>query len=178
MPLQPSGRPSAAYVAHLTADSAVPFWLPWPLLRGWVVTALLHCADDVAGVRATATVVSGPSPLGGPADLTLVAEEPGVGLGSWLAGLPGPDPGDRLGGPPHAKLDVSGHPAPMWSVPTPADRAAYVGESGGRWLWAVLRPQDAGVLLLEDLGVADLRVLGREADLLPYGAPPPWLAGS
>jgi hypothetical protein len=33
-------------------------------------------------------------------------------------------------------------------------------------------------MLLEDLAVADLRDLGREADLLPYGALPPWLAAS
>lgn len=177
-PLQPPGRPSAAYVAHLVNESAVPMWVPWPLPKGWVVSALLHCADDVSGVRATATVVSGPNPLGGPADLTLVAEEPGIGLGAWLAGLPGPDPGTDLGGTPHARFEVTGHPAPLWSLPTPPDRAAYVGESGGRWLWAVLRPQTAGAMLLEDLAVADLRDLGREADLLPYGALPPWLAAS
>jgi hypothetical protein len=32
------------------------------------------------------------------------------------------------------------------------------------------------VVLLEDVPVADLRGLGLEADLLPYGTPPPWLA--
>ena len=39
----------------------------------------------------------------------------------------------------------------------------------------ILRPQSAGILLIEDLPVADLRTLGHEADLLPYGTPPPWL---
>jgi hypothetical protein len=34
------------------------------------------------------------------------------------------------------------------------------------------------VLLLEDLQLSDLRSLGHEADLLPYGTPPPWLVGS
>lgn len=42
--------------------------------------------DERTGARATAVALAGPSPLGGPADLVLVAEEPGVGLGARLAG--------------------------------------------------------------------------------------------
>lgn len=64
---------------------------------------------------------------------------------------------------------------PLWFVEGPADRAVYAGHWGGSWLWAILYPQTAGVLLLEDVEVVDLRDLGHEADLLPYGTPPPWL---
>lgn len=177
-PLQPPGRPGADYLRHVAEHSGVPVWLPWPLPKGWVVSGAVRAGDDAEGVRATATALSGPNPLGGPGDMVVVAEEPGVGLGARFAGLPGPDPGSVVGnGPPHARLSVSGHEAPLWCVDSPPDRAAYVGESYGRWLWMVLRPQTAGALLLEDLGVADARDLGHEVDLIPYGALSPWLAG-
>jgi hypothetical protein len=113
--------------------------------------------------------------MGGPADLMFVAEEPGVGLGARFAGVEGADPGAAVQQEPHAKLEVESRPVPLWWVDCPGDRAVYVGQWRGRWLWAVLRPQSAGVMLLEDLPVADLRDLGHEADLLPYGTPPPWL---
>jgi hypothetical protein len=140
-----------------------------------VVGAILHAGDEVSGVRATGVVTSGPNPMGGPADLMFVAEEPGVGLGARFAGVEGADPGAAVQQEPHAKLEVENRPVPLWWVDCPGDRAVYVGQWRGRWLWAVLRPQSAGVMLVEDLPVADLRDLGHEADLLPYGTPPPWL---
>jgi hypothetical protein len=173
--LHPVTVPSARLARQLGERSAVPLWLPWPMPRGWVVGAVIHAGDDVSGVRATGVVVSGPNPLGGPADLLLVAEEPGVGLGGRYAGVEGGDPGDAVKKEPHARLEFDSRPVPLWWVDSPADRAVYVGQWAGRWLWAVLRPQSAGVLLIEDLPVADLRTLGHEADLLPYGTPPPWL---
>lgn len=175
LPLQPIAVPSARLARQLGERSVVPLWIPWPLPRGWVVGAVIHAGDDASGVCATGVVVSGPNPLGGPADLLLVAEEPGVGLGARYAGLPGPDPGNAVEQDPHARLEFESRPVPLWWVDSPADRAVYVGQWGGRWLWAVLRPQSAGILLLEDLPVTDLRSLGHEADLLPYGTPPPWL---
>jgi len=105
-----------------------------------------------------------------------VAEEQGVGLGARFAGMRGADPGTVVQREPQAKLEVKGRPVPLWWVDSEGDRAVYVGQWGGRWLWAILRPQSAGVVLLEDVPVADLRGLGLEADLLPYGTPPPWLA--
>lgn len=175
-PLQPLATPSPQLARQLGERSAVPLWLPWPLLRNWVIGAVGHAGDDVSGVQATVVVISGPNPLGGPSDLVLIAEEMGVGLGARFAGVPGPDPGQAVTGQPHAKVEVAGHQVPLWCLPSPDDRAAYAGQWRGQWLWAVLRPQSAGALLLEDLRLADLRSLGHEADLLPYGTPPLWLA--
>lgn len=151
-------------------------WLPWPLPRGWVVGAVLHAGDEIAGIRATGVVISGPSPLGGPADLVLIGEEPGAGLGAGLAGLNGPDPGSAVDGEPQARVEVHHRAVPLWFVDGPQELAVYAGPWGDTWLWAILSPPSAGVLLLEDVSVVDLRDLGHEADLLPYGSPPPWVA--
>ncbi|QSB14070.1 hypothetical protein JQS43_21440 [Natronosporangium hydrolyticum] len=152
-----------------------PLWCPWPLPPGWTVTGVGWAGDDRAGARATVLAASGPAPLlDGPADLLLVAEAPGVGLASRYAGLTERDPGPLLaeamaGSPPHAKVRTERHPTPLWSVPAPADRSAYVGEANGIWLVAVAWPASAGYLLADDLALADL------VDWLPpelvYGAP-------
>jgi hypothetical protein len=151
-------------------------WVPWPLPTAWVITGYAHAGDDRTGGVATVVGCSGPAPLGGAADLVLVAESPGVGLGARLAGLPGPDPGDGFDdGPPHAKLDAAGHPTPMWNVDAGPGKAVYVGEAKAAWIWAILWPSAAGVLLLENLGLDDLvdRIDGIE---MPYGALMPRLA--
>ncbi len=109
-------------------------------------------------------------------ELVLVAEEPGVGLGARYAGLPGPDPGFVAEGQAHAKVLAAGHPTALWWVDGSPDRATYVGEAMGNWLWAVLWPADsAGALLLEDLILTDLREVRPEIDLLPLGALSPRL---
>jgi hypothetical protein len=150
-------------------------WVPWPLPTAWVITGYAHAGDDRTGGVATVVGCSGPAPLGGAADLVLVAESPGVGLGARLAGLPGADPGDGFDdGPPHAKLDAAGHPTAMWNVDAGPGRAVYVGEAKAAWIWLILWPSEAGVLLLENLGLDDLvdRIDGIE---MPYGAVMPRL---
>jgi len=164
-------------------DGAVgtPLWCPWPLLPGWTMTGLGWVGDDRQGIRASVVACSGPAPLqGGPADLLLVAEEPGVGLGTRLAGIPGPDPGPfveaELGATPHAKVRAGGWPAALWAVKSAEDRCAYVGEAKGMWLYLVAWPAGAGYLLAEELTLVDL------VDTLPgqlvYGAPSPYLHGA
>lgn len=168
---------------------AAPLWCPWPLLPGWTMTGVAWAGDDRTGVHATAVACSGPAPLGGgPADIVLVAEEPCVGLGTRFAGIAGPDPGPLLAaamvgtGRPtadstaaHAKIKVRGHPTPLWSVKSPADRSAYVGEARGMWLYAITWPASAGYLLAEHVVLHDL------SEWLPpelvYGAPSPYLHG-
>lgn len=174
-PLADVTPPNPAATRQLGQRSSVPLWLPWPLPRGWVVGAVLHAGDDAAGVQATGVVLSGPNPLGGPGDLLLVSEEQGVGLGAGFAGTDGPDPGSVVEGEPHGRIAVQGRTVPLWWVPGAPDRAVYVGQWGGRWLWAVLYPASAGALLLEEIELVDVRDLGHEVDLLPYGTPPPWL---
>jgi hypothetical protein len=144
-------------------------------MRGWVIGAVLHAGDEPSGVRATAVAISGPNPFGGAADLVIVAEEQGVGLGAGLAGVDGPDPGAAVEVEPQARIEVGGRLTPLWCVHGKPDLAVYAGQSAGRWLWMVLYPETAGALLLEDLVLEDLRDLGHEADMLPYGTPPPWL---
>lgn len=161
---------------NLRAKAAAPLWMPWPLPAGWVVTGFAYAGDERTGAVATVVGCSGPAPLGGAADLLLVAESPGVGLGARLAGLRGPDPGEGFDdGPPHAKLDAAGHPTPMWNVEVDADVAVYVGEAKADWIWALLWPAAAGVLLLENFGLRDLAERSNGADA-PFGALMPRLA--
>lgn len=131
--------------------------------------------DEVAGVNAVATVLSGPNPLGGPAEMLVLAEEPGVGLGARLAGLTGIDPGDVVDGAPYHHVHISSHPMPLWLVPGDGDQAVVVGERDLVWVWIVVRPAAAGVLLVERLSMADVRQMGEEVRLLPYGARSAWL---
>jgi len=160
---------------HVREQAVVPVWLPVPLLLGWTVTGAGYAGDERSGGRATALACTGPAPLGGAADLVLVAEELGVGLGAGLAGLPSPDPGANVSGPPAAKIEAAGHPTPLWTVAAPDDRSVFVGEAKGLWLWAVLWPAAAGYLLAEHVSLHDLR------DHIPLdlvvGAPSPYLAG-
>ncbi|GGU08368.1 hypothetical protein GCM10010208_35950 [Actinomadura livida] len=180
LPRQPSKRPGPDGLAAVLRDARVPVWTPWPLPLGWLVTGFATVGDDRSGARATAVALSGPGLLAGPADMVLIAEEPGIGLGAHYAGLDGSDPGEVFDAPPHVKLDVSGpaatcgHSVPMWTVNGQADRAVFVGEAMGHWLWVVLWPADAGVLLLERQTLLDLREPGMELDL-PYGAYSPRL---
>jgi hypothetical protein len=180
----------AEHINHEIAETAsaeaargpvhMPLWCLWPLPAGWTMTGVGWAGDDRTGVRATVVACSGPSPLGGgPADILLVAEEPGIGLGTRFAGIPGPDAGPYLAHVmsqvPHAKVKAGGHPAPLWSVKSPEDRCAYAGEAKGVWLYAVTWPASAGYLLADDVVLHDL------AEWLPtelvYGAPSPYLHG-
>jgi hypothetical protein len=108
----------------------------------------------------------------------LVAEEPGVGLGAGLAGLDLADPGPRLWDlPSTAKVHADGHPTPLWVAGHPEDRAAFVGEAEGLWLWAVMWPADTGHLVAEDLNLVDLRHHGEHFEV-PCGALSPHLPRS
>jgi hypothetical protein len=150
-------------VALVIDRAAVPVWMPHGLPRGWVCSGLGYAGDERRGARATVTSVSGPSPLGGPAELLLVAEEPGVGLGARHAGLDEPDPGEGFdAGPPDAKVLAALHPTALWSVPTAEDRAVFVGEAKGLWLWAVVWPAAAGIVMYEPVTLNDLRDGGGE----------------
>ena len=97
-PLLPAFSPSRDGLDGLLhrlrpGTAGVPVWLPWPLPVGWLVAGFAGAGDERTGVRACAVALAGPNPLGGPADMVVVAEEPGVGLGAALAGLDSVDPG-------------------------------------------------------------------------------------
>jgi hypothetical protein len=143
---------------------------------GWLVTGFAGAGDDRTGTRACVVALSGPNPVGGPGEMLLISEEPGVGLGARFAGLPGPDPGESFAtGAPHALVRFGHHEFPLWHTGAP-DRAAFAGEVLATWLWVVLWPATAGVLLVEDLPLRDLRDPGQDLDL-PFGAASPRLPG-
>ncbi len=175
-PLHVLSRVSPDVVAQAAARSGVPLWTPWPLLPGWTVTGLAQAGDERAPSRAAVLALSGPCPLGGPADLLLVAEEPGVGLGARYAGIESLDPGDVVAGPPEAKVEAAGHPTALWRSDSAGDRVAFVGEALGIWLWAVLWPPAAELVLLEHVILHDLRAGGPALLDLPVGAPSSRLA--
>jgi hypothetical protein len=176
------GSVRAKVKSHTGSSDPIPLWCPWPALPGWMVTGVGWVGDDRSGVRATVVACSGPAPLQrGPADIVLVAEEPGIGLGTRFAGIPGPDPGpyleqDLATTAAHAKVKADGWPTGLWSVKSAEDRSAYVGEARGLWLYAVAWPAAAGYLLAEDLVLHDL-VEDLPSELV-YGAPSPYLHGA
>jgi hypothetical protein len=156
---------------QLAGAAAVPVWVAAPMPVHWYVGGVGWAGDDRTGARSVALATAGPSPVGGPADMVLIAETPGAGLGARLAGIPGTDPGHALDTQPEAKVEAAGHPTAMWSVRSPPDRAAFVGEAGGVWLWLVLWPADAAMLLLENLVLEDLREQPALRSRLVFGAP-------
>jgi hypothetical protein len=177
LPLRRWTRVTPELLAQAAAKARVPVWSPLPLLAGWTVTGLALAGDERGGARATALALAGPSPLGGPADLLLIAEEPGVGLGARLAGGDGVDPGDVTQGAPDAKVEAAHHPTALWRCHSAADRVAFVGEALGVWLYAVLWPPAAELVLLEHVVLHDLRSEAHAGMELPVGAPTARLGG-
>lgn len=174
VPLHPVHRPSRDGLLGLLRTAAVPVWVPWPLPAGWLVTGFAGAGDERSGARACVVALSGPNPVGGPGEMLVTAEEPGIGLGAYLAGLPGPDPGDAFAvKTPNASVRFGSHECPLWAVDAP-DRAVFAGEAMGNWLWIVLWPDTAGLLLVEPLTFRDLRDPGQHLDL-PFGALSPRL---
>jgi hypothetical protein len=165
-------------VQHVVDRAGVPLWLPEGLPHGWLCCGIGYAGDERTGARATVTGMAGPNPLGGGAELLIVAEEPGVGLGARHAGLSEPDPGAGFdAGPPHAKVFAASHPTALWSVPGADDRAVFVGEAKGQWLWAVVWPASAGVLMYEEVTLSDARDRTTLLDL-EFGTPSPRLTAA
>lgn len=175
--------PTTAWLKDLASRAVVPVWMPWPLPLGWLLTGLAEAGPDRGASVATVVACSGPNPAPNPqmpaehaSDLLLVAEMPGVGLGAHLAGLPHVDPGDAVAtGRPDVKVRAQGQHTPLWHVDGADDRVAFVGESRGVWLWVLLWPASAAVLLLEPLELSDVREGGPALEP-PTGAPSPRLA--
>jgi hypothetical protein len=165
----------AEALSHVVTRARVPVWLPHPSPAGWVCSGVGFAGDERTGARATVTAMCGPGPLGGAADLLVVAEEPGVGLGARYAGLSEPDPGDGVGhGQPDTRIFAAGHLTPMWSVPSDENRAVFVGEAKATWLWLLVWPAAAGVMVYYDTVLVDL--CEKPADLEPdFGSVTPRL---
>ncbi len=171
--------PEATYEAfgeHLASSRQFPTYLPWPMSPGWSVTDFATVADGEDRTRATLTCTSGTSELDGPVDVLVVAEEAGTGLGARCAGSRYDDPGSEIGHrPPTARIRIERQTVNLWDVSTSAsdgefDRSVVAGEAAGRWLWIVLRPASALLLLRDDWILRDVSHVGPQLVELPFGA--------
>ena len=166
-----------AFVDHLGEADGFPTYLPWPMSPGWSVTDFAVATGDRPW--ATATCVSGTSELDGPVDVFVVAEEPGTGLGARCAGIDRSDPGREVGdGQPTVRVRIGSQAVPLWAVSTSSaddrfDRSVFVGEADGRWLWLVLRPASAMLLLRDDWILRDVSSVGPPLVEMPFGGPRP-----
>ena len=159
---------SGQELPDLLRSAVVPVWLPWPLPTGWLVTGFAGAGQDRGDTRGSVVALSGPNPFGGHGQMLVISEETGLGLGAGFAGLTGPDPGaDFAAGPPHAFVQFDNHDFPLWHVDAPR-RAVFAGAAAGHWLWLVLWPDTAGLLMARPLPLRDLRDRGHEL-VLPYG---------
>ncbi len=182
-PTVPLWRPEEAsydsFARHLNAAGAFPTYLPWPLGPGWHVSDFGVVSESGRHTRATLTCSSGTSDLDGPVDVFVIAEEPGTGLGSRVAGTAGRDPGTAVGeGTPMAKVRIGHKTVPVWAVSTSGadeefNRFVVAGEFAGRWLWLVLRPASAVLMLRDDWILRDVSGLGPPLVETSFGGPPP-----
>lgn len=178
----PLWRPEAAsydaFTAHLQRAAGFPTYLPWPMGSGWRVSDFGVVAGD-DGPAATVTCVSGTTGPDGRVDVLVVVEEPGVGLGGRCAGLDGTDPGADFGqGPPTVRVRVGSQGVALWPVSTAAaevelDRSVVAGEVTGRWLWLVLHPASAVLLLADEWWLRDVADDGPHLVEMPCEGPGP-----
>ncbi len=196
-PIDPLWRPAEAdydsFAELVGRIDDIPTYLPWPMSPGWSI-ADFGCVGTEDRVRATVTSTVGTSDLDGEVEVTIVSEDPGIGLGARCAGTSYDDPGPQISnGPPSIRVRAGGRTVPMWLVEdaggtpsferelTVADltandvlaRAVFAGEADGRWLWLVMRPASAALLLHDDWLLADVTGFGPEALEMPFGGPRP-----
>jgi hypothetical protein len=167
-----------AFAEHLVLSRPLPTWAPWPLPPAWQLTDFGCVGLEGSAAQASFASVAGPSDPDGIVEVSVVTEEPGVGLGARCGGVSHTDPGREAGvGAPPTRIRVDGTSVPMWLVPTGVDggtldRAVLAGESRGRWLWLVVRPASAALLLGEMAPLVDLSALGPELVTAPFGRVP------
>ena len=181
--IDPLWRPGESsyetFTEHLRAAGGFPTYLPWPMSPGWRVTDFAVVGADPDRTRATMTCCSGTSQLDGPVDVIVVTEETGTGFGSRIAGTVHDDPGSDIGeGPPAVKVRIDSQVVNLWPVSTSAasvewDRSVVAGEARGRWLWLVLRPASAMLLLRDDWILRDISSAGPQLVEMPFGGPAP-----
>lgn len=181
--IEPLWRPEVAsydtFADHLRASRGFPTLLPWPMSPGWSVTDFAVVGDDPQRARATMTCCSGSSDLDGPVDVLIVTEEIGTGLGGRCAGTGRDDPDPEMGaGASVVRVRVDGQLVKLWPVSVSSssgdwDRSVVAGEAAGRWLWMVLRPASAMLLLRDDWILRDVSGLGPHLVELPFGGPAP-----
>lgn len=167
-----------AFAEHLVLSRPLPTWLPWPLAEGWQVTDFGCVGLPGTSPLAAFVSCSGPSDPDGIVEITVVTEEPGVGLAARCGGVRHTDPGREAGeGTPPTRIRVDSATVPMWLVttdggPATLDRAVLAGEALGRWIWLVIRPGSAALLLNEMGPLHDVSELGPQLVVMPFGRVP------
>ncbi len=172
------------FAEALSTAGDFPTYLPWPMSPGWIVSdfAVVAGAGESSSAKATLTCSSGTSALDGPVDVFVVSEESGTGLGARCAGTVHLDPGPEIGvGPPTVRVRIGSKSVPLWSVSTVSsaagdrelDRSVVAGEADGRWLWVVLRPASAILLLRDEWILRDVSGIGPPLVEMPFGGPSP-----
>jgi hypothetical protein len=190
--VDPLWRPHRAdydsFAELVSRSNDLPTYLPWPMSPGWSI-ADFGCVGSRDHVRATVTTTVGTSDLDGDVEVTIVSEDPGIGLGARCAGIPYDDPGPQISnGPPAVRVRAGGRSVPLWLVEDAPDeplagmghrdsdvlaRAVFAGEADGRWLWLVLRPASAMLLLRDDWILRDVSGIGPPLVEMPFGGPRP-----
>jgi hypothetical protein len=178
--VEPFWRPATAdydsFAEVIGRFGDLPTYLPWPMSPGWSVADFGYVGPP-ARPRASVTTTAGSSDLDGHVEVSVVNEEPGVGLGARCAGSTAVDPGEQVGrGQAAVRVRAGGRAVPMWPVEPDADddllaRSVFAGEIDGRWLWLVLRPASAALLLRDEWLLADATGFGPEAIEIPFGGP-------
>lgn len=197
-PVEPLWRPAEAdydsFAELVGRSDQLPTYLPWPMSPGWSI-ADFGCVGNAGQVRATVTTTVGTSDLDGEVEVTIVSEEPGIGLGARCAGTAYDDPGPQISnGPPAIHVRAGGRAVPLWLVDNAGAeppvtsggasrgvlgdddllaRATFAGEADGRWLWLVMKPASAALLLHDEWLLADVTGFGPEALEMPFGGPRP-----
>ncbi|HEY2878510.1 DUF6758 family protein [Nocardioides sp.] len=170
-----------SFVEALSAAGDFPTYLPWPMSPGWTVSDFAVVGEPRSGQSALASMTcsSGTSALDGPVDVFVVSEESGTGLGARCAGTTHLDPGPEIGhGPPMVRIRIGSQSVPLWAVSTASsdrelDRSVVAGEAGGRWLWVVLRPASAMLLLRDEWILRDVSGIGPPLVEMAFGGPSP-----
>lgn len=164
-----------AFAEHLRTAGTFPTYVPWPMSPGWSVTDFAVVAARPGRATAALTCTSGTSELDGPVDVLVVAEEAGTGLGARCAGTRYTDPGHEIGDrAPSARVRIGSQSVNLWDISTSGfdgefDRSVLAGEAAGRWLWIVLRPASALLLLRDDWILRDVSAAGPQLVELPFG---------
>lgn len=178
----PLRRPAVAaygsFVEHLRIAEGFPTYLPWPLSATWQVTDFA-VVGEAGHAQATLTCVAGTTTRDGHVEITVVAEETGIGLGARCAGLVHSDPGPQIHHAlPGPRIRIDQQTLPLWPLTVEGaglERSVVAGEADGRWLWLVLRPASALLLLTEGWALTDLSQMGAALLDVPFGGPaPPW----
>jgi hypothetical protein len=170
-PLHPPVPAEEHHLWDVASSSAVPVWLPLPPPLGWSLSGVRR-TGGTGPARAVALSYAGPGLANRLAEMVVVAEEPGVGLGAAYAGLDATDPGpELLDRPRDTSVVADGHETALWSLPV-LDRSVYVGEALGCWLWVITWPVTEWMvvhdrLVLHDLRVVDVRTRVAEVPVSP-----------